>query len=87
MSVHYISFSAHSDFAQTSKFIHLLRPAHVVLVHGAEDVMGTLRRELVRHFKGSQHDFLMPKNCQSVHLRFRGDQAGPALIFDVDTSP
>ena len=74
LSIHYISFSAHSDYAQTSKFIQALSPAHVVLVHGAEDVMGTLQRELVRHFKGTQTDFLMPKNCQSVHLRFRGDK-------------
>ena len=74
LSIHYISFSAHSDYAQTSKFIQQISPAHVVLVHGAEDVMGTMQRELTRHFKGSNIDFLMPKNCQSVHLKFRGDK-------------
>ena len=71
LAIHYISFSAHSDYAQTSKFIQQISPAHVVLVHGAEDVMGTMQRELTRHFKGSNIDFLMPKNCQSVHLKFR----------------
>ena len=74
LAIHYISFSAHSDYAQTCKFIQQIAPAHVVLVHGAEDVMGTMQRELVRHFKGSNIDFLMPKNCQSVHLKFRGDK-------------
>ena len=46
LSIHYISFSAHSDYAQTSHFIKQLTPAHVVLVHGAEDLMTTLQREL-----------------------------------------
>ena len=79
LSIHYISFSAHSDYAQTFKFIQQLSPAHVILVHGAEDVMATLQRELKRQFKGSQTDFLMPKNAQSVHLRFRGDKVARVL--------
>ena len=29
-----ISFSAHADFAQTSEFLDILQPPHVVLVHG-----------------------------------------------------
>jgi cleavage and polyadenylation specificity factor subunit 3 len=33
MSVNYISFSAHSDFLQTSEFIDLLVPPHVVRIH------------------------------------------------------
>ena len=72
LSIHYISFSAHSDYAQTSSFIRQLNPAHVVLVHGAEDVMQTLQKELQKSFK--QTEVLTPKNCQSVHLRFRGDR-------------
>ena len=30
MSVDYISFSAHTDYQQTSEFIRLLKPTHVV---------------------------------------------------------
>ena len=37
LSIHYISFSAHSDFAQTSRFVKECSPSHVVLVHGAEE--------------------------------------------------
>ena len=33
-TVKYISFSAHTDYEQTSEFIRLLKPGHVVLVHG-----------------------------------------------------
>lgn len=32
MSVDYISFSAHTDYQQTSEFIQLLKPQHVVSV-------------------------------------------------------
>lgn len=30
MSVDYISFSAHTDYQQTSEFINILKPPHVV---------------------------------------------------------
>jgi hypothetical protein len=30
MSVHYVSFSAHADYAETSEFVDILRPPHVV---------------------------------------------------------
>jgi cleavage and polyadenylation specificity factor subunit 3 len=29
-SVHYVSFSAHADFSETSEFIDTLKPPHVV---------------------------------------------------------
>lgn len=32
MSVDYISFSAHTDYQQTSEFIRLLKPTHVVSI-------------------------------------------------------
>lgn len=31
MSVDYISFSAHTDYQQTSEFIRALKPPHVVI--------------------------------------------------------
>ena len=39
LSINYVSFSAHSDYAQTSEFIATLRPYHVILVHGGEEEM------------------------------------------------
>ena len=36
LSIHYISFSAHSDYAQTAEFVAALQPQHIVLVHGGE---------------------------------------------------
>lgn len=33
MSVDYISFSAHTDYQQTSEFIRALKPPHVVSFH------------------------------------------------------
>ena len=42
-SVHYISFSAHTDYEQTSEFIRLLMPNYIVLVHGEQSEMGRLR--------------------------------------------
>lgn len=35
MSVDYISFSAHTDYQQTSEFIRALKPPHVVSIHAA----------------------------------------------------
>lgn len=32
MSVDYISFSAHTDYQQTSEFIRILKPPHVVIM-------------------------------------------------------
>lgn len=40
MSVDAISFSAHADFPQTSEFLDLLKPPHVVLVHGEAGDLG-----------------------------------------------
>lgn len=38
-SVDYISFSAHTDYKQTSEFIRTLKPPHIVLVHGERNEM------------------------------------------------
>jgi cleavage and polyadenylation specificity factor subunit 3 len=51
LEVHYISFSAHSDFAQTSEFITLLKPPHVVLVHGEANEMMRLKAGLQQRFE------------------------------------
>lgn len=37
MSVDYISFSAHTDYQQTSEFIRALKPPHVVSIHALDN--------------------------------------------------
>jgi Cft2 family RNA processing exonuclease len=49
--VHYISFSAHADFIQTSQFIEELKPSHIVLVHGERNMMASLKRQLVSKYE------------------------------------
>lgn len=43
MSVDYISFSAHTDYQQTSEFIRILKPAHVILVHSEQNEMNRFK--------------------------------------------
>jgi cleavage and polyadenylation specificity factor subunit 3 len=65
-----ISFSAHADFAQTSEFLDLLQPPHVVLVHGEAEGMARLKRELERGAasKAITRSVYMPKISQPVQV-------------------
>ena len=45
------SFSAHTDFEQTSHFIRSLRPPNVVLVHGERNEVGRLKSALEREYE------------------------------------
>jgi len=74
MSVHYVSFSAHCDFAQTSEFISLLRPPHIVLVHGEEKLMRSMKNELDRQFKTENMQIYTPRNEEPVRLEFRSEK-------------
>lgn len=76
MSVDYISFSAHTDYEQTSEFIRTLKPPHIVLVHGEQNEMGRLKAALIREYEaeGNKIDVYNPKNTQAVELRFRGEK-------------
>ncbi|OMJ94449.1 hypothetical protein SteCoe_2350 [Stentor coeruleus] len=67
MSVNYISFSAHADFAQTSNFIKQLKPSYVVLVHGDSNEMSRLKVALERKFT---MNVVAPVNCQTVEFTF-----------------
>lgn len=46
MSVDYISFSAHTDYQQTSEFIRALKPPHVVSIRAAQFSRGGFIRPL-----------------------------------------
>ena len=57
MSVEYVSFSAHSDCAQTGEFIDLLLPPHIVLVHGDANEMTRLKNWVCSDFIASSDRF------------------------------
>lgn len=72
MSVDAISFSAHADFDQTSKFLDLLRPSNVVLVHGEGNEMARLRKALERQGTAAGIEWTVhtPKVAQAVDVSF-----------------
>ncbi|RKP21685.1 Metallo-hydrolase/oxidoreductase [Rozella allomycis CSF55] len=76
MSVEYISFSAHVDFTQNSQFIDLIKPIHLVLVHGEANEMMRLKNALVRHYEDVEEkmEIHTPKNCETVELYFKGEK-------------
>lgn len=74
MSVHTISFSAHSDYTQTSGFIDSLRPPHIVLVHGNKNEMRRLKNKLDEKFK-NEIDVKMPKNGEAAEITVVSEQS------------
>lgn len=56
MTVHYISFAAHVDFAGNSQFIDYCKPTHLILCHGSRDNMFRLRDALKNKYKEKQQD-------------------------------
>jgi hypothetical protein len=49
-----VSFSAHCDFLQTSEFIDLVKPSHIVLVHGEKNQMARLQDALLRKYNQAE---------------------------------
>ncbi|XP_023331965.1 cleavage and polyadenylation specificity factor 73 [Eurytemora carolleeae] len=82
MQVDYISFSAHTDYKQTSGFIRQLKPPHVVLVHGEANEMSRLKAALVREYEADPtHNIEIhnPRNTVSVELYFRGEKMAKVM--------
>jgi hypothetical protein len=82
MSVSYISFSAHADFTETAEFIDLLKPPHIILVHGdASEGVGRMRYALEARFKDEQPaiKIVAPRNCQTVQLQFRAQKVAKTV--------
>ncbi|KAL4224525.1 Cleavage and polyadenylation specificity factor subunit 3 [Mactra antiquata] len=76
-SVDYISFSAHTDYKQTSGFLRTLKPTHVVLVHGEQNEMARLKAALIREYEDDteyQMQVHNPRNTVAVELHFRGEK-------------
>ncbi|XP_055605163.1 cleavage and polyadenylation specificity factor 73 [Uranotaenia lowii] len=82
MSVDYISFSAHTDYQQTSEFIRLLKPSHVVLVHGEQNEMNRLKSALQREYENDPNANITlhnPRNTHAVELYFRGEKTAKVM--------
>ncbi|TKR69592.1 hypothetical protein L596_021732 [Steinernema carpocapsae] len=77
LQVGYMSFSAHTDYEQTSEFIRLVKPAHLILVHGEMTEMNRLKAAITRQYeddKNYQITVHNPKNTESVSLTFHGER-------------
>lgn len=79
MQVHYISFSAHADFAQTSTFLKELMPPNIILVHGEANEMGRLKQKLITQFSDKNTKIITPKNCQSVEMYFSSEKMAKTI--------
>eukprot|EP00262_Sarcandra_glabra_P021002 TRINITY_DN858_c0_g3_i1.p1 TRINITY_DN858_c0_g3~~TRINITY_DN858_c0_g3_i1.p1 ORF type:complete len:700 (+),score=105.45 TRINITY_DN858_c0_g3_i1:536-2635(+) len=79
MQVHYISFSAHADYAQTSTFLKELMPPNIILVHGEANEMGRLKQKLITLFADRNTKIISPKNCQSVEMYFNSEKMAKTI--------
>ncbi|KMZ75797.1 Cleavage and polyadenylation specificity factor subunit 3-I [Zostera marina] len=68
IGVHYISFSAHADYSQTSTFLKTLKPPNIILVHGEANEMGRLKHKLTTQFTDNKTKIMTPLNCQSIDI-------------------
>ncbi|GAA5999893.1 hypothetical protein JCM10207_005959 [Rhodosporidiobolus poonsookiae] len=89
LSVDYISFSAHVDYTQNSKFIDEVMPSHLILVHGEVNNMSRLRSALKTRFAERKNDVQIytPRNVETVKLKFRGERMAKALGSLALTNP
>ncbi|XP_043271249.1 cleavage and polyadenylation specificity factor 73-like [Venturia canescens] len=72
-----ISFSAHTDYQQTSEFVRILKPPHVILVHGEQNEMGRLEAALQREYENDPNTTMEihnPRNTVAVKLYFKGEK-------------
>lgn len=79
MQVHYISFSAHADYAQTSTFLKELMPPNIILVHGEANEMGRLKQKLMSVFADRNTKIMTPKNCQNVEMYFASEKMAKTI--------
>uniref|UniRef100_A0A0N5AE44 Cleavage and polyadenylation specificity factor subunit 3 n=1 Tax=Syphacia muris TaxID=451379 RepID=A0A0N5AE44_9BILA len=82
LQVAYISFSAHTDYGQTSDFVHSLRPQHLVLVHGEMNEMNRLKAAIIRQYEDNpdhQIEVHNPKNTEAIELHFRGEKTAKVV--------
>ncbi|WVO24120.1 endoribonuclease YSH1 [Cryptococcus decagattii] len=89
LTVKELSFGAHVDYAQNSKFIQEIGAQHVVLVHGEASQMGRLRAALRDTYaaKGQEINIHTPKNCEPLTLTFRQERMVKAIGSLASTRP
>ena len=76
-SVDCISFSAHTDYQQTSEFVRAIKPRHIVLVHGEQNEMSRMKAALTKEYadpNGHVLDIYNPRNGQTIELPFKQDR-------------
>lgn len=78
MSVDYISFSAHTDYQQTSEFIRALKPPHVVITHTPAD------QAQIHPIKAAVHAESATLKLNKVTLM---QNARPGLVYLCSTCP
>eukprot|EP00761_Pharyngomonas_kirbyi_P004737 gb/GECH01004742.1/.p1 GENE.gb/GECH01004742.1/~~gb/GECH01004742.1/.p1 ORF type:complete len:803 (+),score=185.02 gb/GECH01004742.1/:1-2409(+) len=69
LSVRYVSFSAHSDYEQTSEFVELTRPKHITLVHGDQSNVHKLKQALEHRFDWVK--VYTPRNTETQQIPFK----------------
>ncbi|GJJ07702.1 endoribonuclease ysh1 [Clathrus columnatus] len=80
LSVNYIPFSAHVDYAQNSEFIEQVNAQHIVLVHGEKTAMARLKGALqTRYSNRDDVEVHTPRNLETLKLNFRGERVAKAL--------
>ncbi|CAI2351451.1 unnamed protein product [Caenorhabditis sp. 36 PRJEB53466] len=81
MQVGYVSFSAHTDYHQTSNFVKALKPPHLVLVHGELHEMSRLKSSIERQFQDDNIPIEVhnPRNTERLELQFRGQKTAKVV--------
>ena len=69
-----ISFSAHSDYAQSSDLITDINPPNIVLMHGEQKMMRDLKMKLISDKGIADERIRMPANCEVVTFQFHGQK-------------
>lgn len=91
LSVHYITFAAHVDYAQNSHFIDDIRPQHLVLVHGDRNEMNRLKHALQSKYQerneGDRMEIHTPENARTVELFFRGEKMARTIGSLAEEAP
>jgi len=82
-----ISFSAHSDFAQTSEFISAVKPKHIVLVHGDLREMTKLKNQLELFYKGEDVHCHSPANAVPMYIDFTGQKVAKVVGSMAEEKP
>lgn len=71
MSVDYISFAAHVDYTQNSRFINEVNPAHLLLCHGEYNNVARLKSALKKSYADRKQDVQIysPANTENVKIK------------------